>query len=213
MAPSQVPGLSSSNSFWWTFGMGVYGCWNNDTPLLSKSPHLNPQNMTHQRGIKVIDGITVANQLTWTQISLDYPEGHNIIIRVFKSGRGRVATEGPMTWDQVCLVRSSGAGPSYGQEPGVGCGGHSSPLQSPPPMFSECFCEALRCTGRVASAVGVDVPDKIKSWILGVFLARGSFSSITSMHLCLLRWPETTYPKQVSWGWGSGMGWQIWWRN
>jgi hypothetical protein len=39
--------------------------------------------------------------------------------------------------------------------------------------------------GRVASAVGVDVPDDMKSRIPVVLLACGSFNPITNMHLRL----------------------------
>lgn len=39
--------------------------------------------------------------------------------------------------------------------------------------------------GRVATAVGVDVPDEMKSRIPVVLLACGSFNPITNMHLRL----------------------------
>lgn len=67
------------------------------------------------------------------------------------------------------------------------------------PRFSECLCGALRCTGKVATALGVEVPDKRKSPIPGMLPACGSF--IPSARTCAwVRWSETIREGKREWG-------------
>ena len=62
---------------------------NNDLPKMSTSQCLEPENMLDYMAKKVVDGMKAANQRTYRESILGYPDAPNEVGRVLKCGRGK----------------------------------------------------------------------------------------------------------------------------